>query len=87
MTGKLEVMTEGTIEASVTVDQGQVLEQVPIGTELDVLSVENMIPNNASRQRGRANTTNVQHGQRLGIATDAINRYISGQMKHKYYGS
>ena len=26
MIGKLEVITEGTIEASVTVDQGQVLE-------------------------------------------------------------
>ena len=43
MIGKLEVITEGTIEASVTVDQGQVLEQVPIETELDVLHVRNMI--------------------------------------------
>ena len=43
MIGKLEVITEGTVKASVTVDQGQVLEQVPIGTGSDVLSVENMI--------------------------------------------
>ena len=43
MIGKLEVMAEGTIEVSVTVDQGQVLEQVPIGTGLDVSSVKNMI--------------------------------------------
>ena len=66
MIGKLEVMTEGAIEASVKVDQGQILEQVPRGTELDVLSVENMIifgetAQHTSRQRGRANTTNVQH--------------------------
>ena len=32
MIGKLEVMTKGTVEASLTVDQGQVLEQVLIGT-------------------------------------------------------
>ena len=43
MIDKIEVMTEGTIEASVTVDQGQVLEQVPIETELDVSSVKNTI--------------------------------------------
>ena len=43
MIGSLEIITEGTIEASVTVDQGQVLKQVPIETELDVLSVESMI--------------------------------------------
>ena len=43
MIGKLEVITEGTIEASVTADQGQVLEQVPIGTGLDISSVINMI--------------------------------------------
>ena len=43
MIGKLEVITEGTIEASVTADQGQLLEQVPIETELDVLSVKSMI--------------------------------------------
>ena len=30
MIGNLEVITEGTIEVLVTVDQGQVLEQVPI---------------------------------------------------------
>ena len=41
--GSLEIITEWTIEASVTVDQGQVLEQVPIETELDVLSVKSMI--------------------------------------------
>ena len=29
MIGSLEMITEGTIEASLTVDQGQVLEQVP----------------------------------------------------------
>ena len=41
MIGKLEVITEGTIEASVTADQGQVLEQVPIETGLNVSSIEN----------------------------------------------
>ena len=43
MIGKLEVITEGTIEASVIADQGTFLEQTPIETELDILSVENMI--------------------------------------------
>ena len=43
MIGKLEVITEGTIEESVTVGQGQVLEQVPIQTGLDVSRVDNMI--------------------------------------------
>ena len=43
MIGKLEVITEGIIKALVTVDQGQVLESVPIGIGLDVLSVESMI--------------------------------------------
>ena len=37
---KLEVIiSKGTMEASLTVDQGQVLEQVPVETGLDVLSV------------------------------------------------
>ena len=43
MIDNLEVITEGTIEALVTLDQGQVLEQAPIEIELDVLSVESMI--------------------------------------------
>ena len=43
MIDNLGVITEGTIEVLVTVDQGQVLEQVPIEIELDVLSVENTI--------------------------------------------
>ena len=43
MIGNLDVITEGTIEVLVTVDQGQVQEQVPIEIELDVLSVESMI--------------------------------------------
>ena len=43
MIGILEIITEGTIEASVTVDQDQVLEQVPVGTGLDVLNVKSMI--------------------------------------------
>ena len=43
MLGKLEVITEGTIGVSVTVDQGQVLEWVPIDIGLDVLSVESTI--------------------------------------------
>ena len=43
MIGNLEIITEGTIEASATVDQDQVLEQVPIGTGLDVLNVKSMI--------------------------------------------
>ena len=40
MTGKLQVIPKGTIGASVTVDQGQVLEWVQIEIGLDVLSVE-----------------------------------------------
>ena len=43
MIGNLEVIAGGTIEAFVTVDQGQVLEQVPIEIELDVSSVKSMI--------------------------------------------
>ena len=43
MIGNLEVITESTIESLVTVDQGQVLKQVPIEIELDVSSVESMI--------------------------------------------
>ena len=43
MIDKLEVITEGTVEVSVIVDQGQVPEQVPIETGLDTLSVQNMI--------------------------------------------
>ena len=92
MIGKLEVITEGTIETSVTVDQGQVLEQVPIETGLDVSNVENMIicpglPYSTSWQRGRTNTTNVQYGWRSDTTTDATNRYRSGQTEHKYYRS
>ena len=43
------------------------------------------MPNNASRQRGRTNSTNVQYGQRADITADAINRYKSGQTECKYY--
>ena len=43
MIGNLKIITEGTIKASVTVGQGQVLEQVPIGTGLDVSSVKSTI--------------------------------------------
>ena len=43
MVGKLQVTTEGTIKVAVTVDQGQVLEQVPIEIGLDVSSVRTMI--------------------------------------------
>ena len=43
MIGNLEIITEATIEASLTEDQGQVLQQVPIGTGSDVLSVKSMI--------------------------------------------
>ena len=42
MIGKTEVITEGTIEASVIVGLGQVQEQVQIEIGLDVLSAENM---------------------------------------------
>ena len=42
MMGKPEEITRRTIEASVTVDQGQVLEQVPMETESDVSSDEIM---------------------------------------------
>ena len=43
MVGNLEIITEETIGASVTVDQGQFLEQVPTGTGLDVSSVDSAI--------------------------------------------
>ena len=43
MMGNLEVMTEGTTEVLATVDQGQVLEWIPIDVELDVSNVESMI--------------------------------------------
>ena len=43
MIGKLEVMIEGTIEASVTVDQNQVLGWVQIEIGLDVSSVNSTI--------------------------------------------
>ena len=43
MIGNLEVITEGTIETIVTVDQSQVLERAPIEIDLDVLSVESTI--------------------------------------------
>ena len=54
MIGKLEVITEGTIEVSVTVDQGLVLEQLLIETGLDVLSVENMIISQETAQQTQA---------------------------------
>ena len=53
MIGSLEEITEGTIEALVTVDQGQVLEQVPIEIELDVLSVESLITLQETAQQCR----------------------------------
>ena len=43
MIGNSKVITEVTIEVSVTVDQCLVLEQILIGTELDDLSVKSMI--------------------------------------------
>ena len=42
MVGNLEIIPEGTIQTSVRVDQGQVLEQMPIGTELDVSNIESI---------------------------------------------
>ena len=42
MIGKLEVIIEGTIEVSVTVDQGQVQGWVQIDIGLDVSSAERM---------------------------------------------
>ena len=42
MIGKLETITEGTIEALVTVGQGQAEEQVQIEIGLGVSNVENM---------------------------------------------
>ena len=50
MIGNLEIIRGGTIEALVTVDQSQVLEQVPIETELDVLSVESTIISQGTAQ-------------------------------------
>ena len=41
MIGKTEVITEGKIEASLIVGQGQVQEQVQIEIGLDVLNAEN----------------------------------------------
>ena len=43
MIGNLEVTAGGALEALVTVDQGQVLNQAPIEIELDFLSVKSMI--------------------------------------------
>ena len=43
MIGNLEVITEGTTEVLETIDQGHILEQVPIDIELDVLGVVSMI--------------------------------------------
>ena len=51
MIGKLEVITGGTIEASVTVDQGQVLEEVPIEIGLDVSTVESISISQAIPQK------------------------------------
>ena len=45
-----EIITEGTILALGTVDQGQILEWVPIETELGVLSVESMIISQGTAQ-------------------------------------
>ena len=42
MIGKREAITEGTIETSVIVGQGQAQEHVQIEIGLDVLSAENM---------------------------------------------
>ena len=42
MIAKLEVISEGTIEASVTVGQAQVQEQVQIEIGLDVSSAKSM---------------------------------------------
>ena len=43
MIDNFEIITEGTIEVSVTVVQDQVLEQVLIGAGLDVSNVESII--------------------------------------------
>ena len=43
MLGNLRIISGGTTETLVTVDQGQVLEQVPLEIELDVLNVEGTI--------------------------------------------
>ena len=40
---QLEIITEGTTEASVTVDKCQIPEKVPIRKGLDVLNVESMV--------------------------------------------
>ena len=40
----------GNLEALVTVDQGQVLDQVPMEIELHVLSVESMITSQETAQ-------------------------------------
>ena len=41
--GHIQVILEGMTEATATVGQGKDQEQVPIETELDVISVESMI--------------------------------------------
>ena len=43
MIGNLDIMREGTTEVLGTVDQGQVLEWIPIEIELDVSNVDSMI--------------------------------------------
>ena len=83
MIGKREVITEGTIEASVIVGLGQIQEQVKIEIGFDVSSAENMticnrLANNTRGQRGRTNSTDVQYEQISDNITDAINGCRSG---------
>ena len=92
MIGKLEVITEGTIGASVTVDQGQVLEQVPIKIGLDVLSVESMIIlQETAQQCKQRETEKIQQMFNLckdqTLLQDATNRCRLGQIQHMSYRS
>ena len=69
MIGKPEVLIEGTIEASVTVDWAQVSR---VGTNIDSIRCLECqeydhfardFPNNTNRQRCRTNSAEVQYGQ------------------------
>ena len=51
MIGRLEVITEGMVEAPVTIGQGQVQEQVQIGIGLDVLNAQDMIISHETAQQ------------------------------------
>ena len=59
MIGKLGIITEGTVEASVTVSQGQFQEQVQIDIRLGVSNIKSMtILQETAQQHKQSNRTN-----------------------------